>query len=185
MLEKEFQKEYSLEQKEIPKIFFHFSLQPLEKDFLIVGLKAVRKSKQRIGQRVADEIFEKVRKKEFPLFPSIFSSLWVTDVYDPSIARKAFEENPEVKLGYLYQVEPVGKVIEVDAETEIEVCRAVTQSKLKGGALVNYLEEAARKFWQPKQRKENFPRCFLCPEGAKIVRLVRIIKKEELIKNKN
>ena len=151
--------------------FFHFSLQSFPLGTLLVGMKASNKKKQRIGQQRVDEDFDAIRKVRFPNTPSLFNSLWTTNVFDPSIPRKAFEENPEIPIGYLYQVEP---------HWEVLACQAVTQSGLSGIQLQNYIDEMAVKFWKPEHVSGKV-KDFLCPQGAIIKALVREVRTQDVI----
>jgi len=151
---------------------FHFSTQPVSIGTHLVGLKAAHKARQRVGQRVVDEVFEAVRKADFPDRPSLFTALWVTDGFDPAIPRKAFEEGAE--LGWLYEVEPVGEIVEVEAHWEVLACRVVTQGALRGPELRRHLEVMARKFWEPKIIPGPI-HDFLCPQGAIVLRQVGVI----------
>jgi len=137
-------------------------------------MKAAHKNKQRIGQQRVDEDFDAIRKLKFPNAPSLFTSLWTTNVFDPSIPRKAFEENPEISSGYLYQVQPQGKYYEVEPHWEVLACRAVTQSGLSGMQLQNYIDEMAVKFWKPDYVSGKV-KDFLCPQGAIIKTLDRVV----------
>ena len=159
--------------------FFHFSLQPFPLGTLLVGMKAINKRKQRIGQQRVDEDFDAIRKVQFPNAPSLFTSLWTTNSFDPSIPRKAFEENPEIPIGYLYQVEPQGEYYEVEPHWEVLACRAVTQSGLSGMQLQNYIDEMAVKFWKP-ERVSGKVKDFLCPQGAIIKALVREVRMQDV-----
>jgi len=159
--------------------FYHFSLRPFPIGTLLIGMKAINKKKQRVGQQRVDEDFEAIRKIQFPNAPSLFTSLWVTNVFDPSIPRKAFEENPEIPIGYFYEVEPQGDFYEVEPHWEVLACQAVTQSGLKGIQLQKYLDEMAVKFWGPVLFGGTI-RDFLCPTGAIIKALVREVKAEDV-----
>lgn len=154
--------------------FYHFSLRPFPVGTLLVGMKAAHKRKQRMGQQRVDEDFESVRKIQFPDAPSLFSSLWVTQAFDASIPRKAFEENPEVPAGYFYLVEPQREYYEVEPYWEVLACRAVTQGGLNGMDLQNFINEMAVKFWTPLIYNVTV-RDFLCPYGAVILSLERQI----------
>lgn len=79
---------------------YHFSQKPLPVETLLVGMKAINKKQQRVGQQRVDEDFEEIRKSQFPIAPSLFTSLWTANIFDLSIPRKAFEENPDVPFGY-------------------------------------------------------------------------------------
>jgi hypothetical protein len=158
---------------------FHFSLQPFPVGTLLVGMKAAHKRQQRMGQKRVDDDFDAIRKAKFPNAPSLFTSLWVTDTFDLSIPRKAFEENRDSSLGYFYQVEPVGEYYEVEPYWEVLACRAVTQSGMSGMQLQNYIDEMAVKFWTP-DLVSNKVRDFLCPQGAVIKALVREVKRDEI-----
>lgn len=160
--------------------FFHFSLQSFPLGTLLVGMKAANKRKQRIGQQRVDEDFDAIRKLQFPNAPSLFTSLWTTDVFDPSIPRKAFEENPEISIGYLYQVEPQGKYYEVEPHWEVLACQAVTQSGLSGMQLQNYIDEMAVKFWKPEFVSGKV-KDFLCPQGAIIKAFVRDVRMQDIV----
>lgn len=159
--------------------FYHFSLHPFPIGTLLIGMKAINKKKQRVGQQRVDEDFEAIRKLQFPEAPSLFTSLWVTNVFDPSIPRKAFEENPKISFGYFYEVEPIGEFYEVEPYWEVLACRAVTQSRQKGMQLQSYIDEMAVKFWKP-QLVSSLVKDFLCPKGATIKVLVREIKAEDV-----
>lgn len=159
--------------------FYHFSLQPFSAGFLLVGMKAAHKKKQRMGQQRVDEDFEAIRKLKFPQAPSLFTSLWMTNIFDASIPRKAFEENPENTVGYFYRVEPQGEVYEVEPYWEVLACRAVTQSGLDGMDLQNYINEMAVKFWSPNIHNQSV-RDYLAPNGAVIVVLERVIHVSEV-----
>lgn len=156
----------------------HFSNTPVSIGTQLVGLKAAHKGPQRAGQKVVDEIFESVRKSEFPGKPSLFTSLWVTDVFDPSIARKAFEEGAEI--GWLYEVEPVGEIVEVEPHWEVLACRAITQSTLSGHELRRHVEELARKFWIP-EAVDGPVRDFLCPLGAVVIKQISVISRSDIV----
>jgi hypothetical protein len=159
--------------------FYHFSLHPFPIGTLLIGMKAMHKKQQRMGQQRVDEDFESIRKIQFPAAPSLFTSLWVTNVFDPSIPRKAFEENPAASLGYFYQVEPQGEFYEVEPHWEVLACRAVTQSGLKGMQLQNYIDEMAVKFWTPSLVSATV-KDFLCPQGALITAFIREVKVTEV-----
>lgn len=159
--------------------YHHFSLKPFETGTLLVGMKAIHKKQQRMGQQRVDEDFDAVRKLRFPNAPSLFTSLWVTNIFDPSIPRKAFEENPECKLGYLYRVEPQGGVYEVEPYWEVLACRAVTQSGMQGMELQNYIDEMAVKFWTPQLVSETV-KDFLCPQGAVIRELIAEVSADQV-----
>jgi hypothetical protein len=160
--------------------FYHFSLNLFPIGTLLVGMKAIHKNKQRVGQQRVDEDFEAIRKLQFPDAPSLFTSLWVTNVFDPSIPRKAFEENSEISAGYFYQVEPQGDYYEVEPYWEVLACRAVTQSGLKGMQLQKYIDKMAVKFWTPNFVNDTI-KDFLCPQGAIIQAFVREVKAEDAI----
>ena len=160
--------------------FYHFSLQPFPMGTLLVGMKAAHKRKQRIGQQRVDEDFEEIRKSQFPTAPSLFTSLWVTNVFDSSIPRKAFEENPDFSIGYFYLVEPQGEYYEVEPYWEVLACRAITQSGLDGMQLQRYIDELAIKFWTPILYSETV-KDYLCPHGAVIKELVQEVKSEEVL----
>ncbi len=159
------------------KTLLHFSTTQVAVGTLLVGLKAAHKGRQRVGQRHVDEVFEAVRKAEFPDRPSLFSSLWATDVFDSSIPRKAFEEGAH--KGWLYEIQPVEKPCEVEPHWEILGCRAVTQSGLAGRELQAYLEEMGRRFWGP-ELVDRGVRDFLCPTGAVVVRLIREVTPQDV-----
>jgi hypothetical protein len=156
----------------------HFSNTPVSIGTQLVGLKAAHKGRQRAGQRVVDEIFESVRKSEFPSKPSLFTSLWVTDVFDPSIARKAFEEGAET--AWLYEGEPVGEIVEVELHWEVLACRAITQSAMSGQELRRYVEEMARKFWLPEIVPGRI-RDFLCPLGAIVIKQISVVSQADVV----
>jgi hypothetical protein len=158
---------------------YHFSLKPFPVETLLVGMKAIHKKQQRVGQQRLDEDFEEIRKSQFPTAPSLFTSLWTTNIFDLSIPRKAFEENPDTPFGYFYQVEPQGEFYEVEPYWEVLACRAVTQSGMDGMRLQNYINEMAVKFWTPILYSKAV-RDFLCPQGAIIKTLVREVKAEEV-----
>jgi hypothetical protein len=160
------------------KDMFHFSTQSVSIGTHLTGLKAAHKTRQRIGQRAVDEIFEAIRKAEFPRKPSLFTSLWVTDVFDPSIPRKAFNEDFE--LGWLYKVKPVGEICEIESHWAVLACRAITQSPLCSRELRLYIEDLAKKFWQP----DIVPgpvRDFLCPQGAIVIKEVYVVTPADLM----
>ena len=159
--------------------FFHFSIQPFSIGTLLVGMKAAHKKQQRIGQQRVDEDFEVIRKLQFPNAPSLFTSLWVTNIFDPSIPKKSFEENPKIPIGYFYQVEPQRDYYEVEPYWEVLACRAVTQSGMDGTQLQKYINEMAVKFWTPILYSKAV-KDFLCPQGAIIKALVREVKAEEV-----
>ena len=159
--------------------FYHFSLHPFPIGMLLIGMKAANKKKQRIGQQRVDEDFEAVRKFQFPNAPSLFTSLWVTNIFDSSIPRKAFEENPEISSGYLYRVEPQLDYYEVEPHWEVLACRAVTQSGLVGMQLQKYIDEMAVRFWTPELVSDTV-KDFLCPHGAMINALVREVKAKDV-----
>jgi hypothetical protein len=156
---------------------FHFSLERFTPGEHLVGMKAAHKAQQRVGQALTDEIFDRVRKTTYPAAPSLFASLWLTSKYDASIARKQFIENPDNAEGFLYAVEPLGAVYEIDPEPEIEACRAVTWSGLKGGALDRHIAALAETFWHP----EPIPReiqFYLAVSGASVTRLARVVQRD-------
>jgi len=104
----------------------------------------------------------------------------MTDVFDPSIPRKAFEENPEIPSVHLYQVQPQGEYYEVEPHWEVLACRAVTQSGLSGMQLQNYIDEIAVKLWQPEYVSGKV-KDFLCPQGA----IIKALDREVTIKDIN
>ena len=160
-----------------PSPFLHFSPRSFEPGDLLVGLKSTRKSEQRVGQRQVDEVFEAIRKADFPEAPSIFTSLWMTTSFDEAIPRKAFAEDPGLPEGYLYEVAPIGETYRVEAHWEVEACRAVTQSGLRGAALREHVEALAGRFWRPEivEPEQSY---LLCPGGATVVRLARRIGRD-------
>ena len=158
----------------------HFSSAPLSKGQLIVGLKATRKRTLRVGQRQADEVFEAIRKAEFPQAPPLFTALCLSDAYDPSIPRKAFRDKPSFMFGFLYEVQPRGKVYQVEPYWELQACQAVTKSGLRGHASRVFLEDMARKFWKPELRETPL-HFYLCEDGAIILREVRKVSRQDVL----
>jgi hypothetical protein len=158
---------------------YHFSLRELPVETHLVGLKGSSKSSQRVGQKKVDEIFEAIRKQEFPEAPSIFTSLWTSDRFDPAIPRKQFKEDPQAENGFFYEVLPEGNIYQIEPHWEVEACRSVTWSELKGGELNTELERLARLFWLP-ELVEDSAGIYLCPEGAVIRELVRTLTPGEM-----
>src|SRR5688572_4057291 len=158
---------------------YHFSTQAFAVGTMLEGRKYMRKRAQRIGQQLVDEVFEGVRKREFPAAPSLFTSLWTSSAFDPAIARKAFAEDPSLAEGVLCLVEPLANVCQVEPHWEITACRAVTQSGLKGAALEESVVNHGRRFWRPDVVHDDVS-FFLCAAGARIVREVRRIRPGDL-----
>lgn len=164
----------------VPK-FYHCSINSIPRDTVLVGLKAVHKGRQRVGQKLADEIFDEVRKAEFPQAPSIFTSLWVTNTMDDTIARKMFEESLDSQEAFLYEVIPLETPYRVESKWEVSACRAVTQSGLQGNDLIDFLKSEARKFWLPEIFDHDYG-TYLCRNGAATGDLVHVFKREHTIR---
>lgn len=158
---------------------YHCSTEDFEPGTFLVGLKAAHKRRQRMGQRLVDEIFENVRKQRFQLAPSLFTSLWVTNVFDMSIARKMFEETCASRV-VVYEVRSSVQPYRIEAHWEVVACKSVTQSNLRGGELIAYIESLACRFWQP-DTVDDACQTLLCPDGASVARVARVIDQSCLL----
>lgn len=158
---------------------YHCSTEEFQLGTYLVGLKAAHKRRQRMGQRVVDEIFENIRKEKFSHAPSLFTALWVTDRFDASIARKMFEETGAPRV-VVYEVQPGIRPYRVEAHWEVVACKSVTQSNLRGGELVKYIEALANQFWLPDIVDNNL-QTLLCADGAIVSKVAKVIERTVLL----
>lgn len=170
---------YLREWKSNSGTYLHFSLKQLELGTSLEGRKYMHKKRQRVGQSIVDEIFDQVRKDEFPNKPSIFTSLWIADKYDPSIPGKALTESKQ-QQGYMYEIKPVSDPVLVAPKWEVMACKAVTQSNLQGYELHEYIKSLARKFWKAEDADSANVHDLLVADGALIVGEVATISRQEV-----
>jgi len=138
--------------------FMHFSTIYLPPSTILVSLKRTRRD--RMAQRVVDQVLEEVRKKLHVPSPSLYDAVFCVEAAyrDLDFLRKKFEERGG-KRGYLLVVSPRGRMFPVCSRWEL---RMTAYWAFSDRPSRDKLYEMAERFWTEGKSCPAVQRSWLC-----------------------